>query len=197
MIRGIIFDCFGVLHLDANAAYFLQFPEQQDAMHSLDVRADHGFIDKETYLLEASKLIGKTPREILAGILTQSALNKPLTEYIRTTLHPRYKIGLLSNIGHGWIHDFFDKNQLHDIFDAVILSHEEGITKPNPLIFERAAERLGISPSECIVIDDRQDNCDGAVKAGMQSIRFTTNNELIQKLTELLRKGEKYENQDY
>jgi HAD superfamily hydrolase (TIGR01509 family) len=188
MIRGIIFDCFGVLHLDSNTAYFMQFPQQQEAIHNLNMRADHGFIDREGYLAEASELIDRSPEEILQAIATGSVLNQLMIEYIKQQLKPHYKIGMVSNMGRGWIQDFFDEHQLHDIFDVVVLSSEEGITKPNPLIFERTAERLDLLPNECLMVDDRADNCRGATMAGMKAVQFTSNDQLIAALTSILTK---------
>jgi putative hydrolase of the HAD superfamily len=186
MIRGIIFDCFGVLHLDSNTAYFMRFPAQQEAIHDLNHRADHGFIDKEGYLREASALIGRSPAEILKEIATGSTLNQSLVDYIKRELKPRYKLAMLSNMGRGWVQEFFDEHQLHDIFDVVVLSSEEGITKPNPLMFERTAERLDLLPDECLMIDDQEDNCDSAKTVGMKSILFTSNDDVIAQLGALL-----------
>lgn len=186
MVKAIIFDCFGVLHLDSNTAYFSQFPSVAEELHDLNVRADHGFLDKETYLQEAAAITNMRVEDIVRGIAIENTLNKPLVEYIKTQLRPNYKIGMLSNIGRGWINDFFDEHQLHDLFDAVVLSNEEGIIKPNPLVFERAAGRLGLLPEECIMIDDRPENCQGAVQAGMKAIEFKTNEQLKHELEQLL-----------
>lgn len=187
MIRGIIFDCFGVLHLDVSSAYFANFPQLREELHDLNVRADHGFIGREDYLLEAAKIIGKSVEEVRHGIATENTLNKPLVNYIKTTLKSHYKIGMLSNVGRGWINDFFSEHELHDLFDEVILSNEEGIIKPNPLIFERTAQRLGLLPQECVMIDDRSENCRGAEAVGMKAIDFKENVQAVAQLEQLLK----------
>lgn len=96
-------------------------------------------------------------------------------------------MGLLSNIGRGWIDDFFDKHQLHDLFDAVVLSGEEGIAKPHPRIYELIAERLGVKPSECVMIDDLPENCAGADAAGMRSIFYVSNEQCLDELSALIK----------
>lgn len=190
MIRGIIFDCFGVLHLDTNSAYFARFPGHEEELHDLNLRADHGFVDKADYLTEAATIIGTTEREVAEGIATESTLNEPLAKYIEQTLRPHYKIALLSNIGRGWINDFFDTHQLHGLFDEVVLSNEEGITKPNPLVFQHVADKLGLSPDECVMIDDREENCEGAKAAGMTALSYTSNDTLYRDLAALLSRKE-------
>ena len=186
MIRGIIFDCFGVLHVDVTSSYFSHFPALSEELHDLNVRADHGFLDRQSYLHEAAKITGKSIEEVSHGIAMENTLNKSLVDYIKTTLRPHYKIGMLSNVGRGWINDFFSEHDLHDLFDEAILSSEEGITKPNPLIFERAAERLGLTSQECVMIDDRLENCRGAEETGMKAIEFKNNEQMIIALEKLL-----------
>ena len=43
-------------------------------------------------------------------------------------------------------------------FDAILVSENEGIKKPNPAIFERALTRLNIAPSESVFVGDHPEN---------------------------------------
>ncbi len=173
MIRAIIFDCFGVLYAPTSTVYFAKFPELHDELYDLNKMSDHGFVGKREYLETVARLTGVSEEETLQEFAKEYAVNQPVIDYIRNELKPRYKIALLSNIGHEWISGFFNEHQLHDLFDEVVMSSQEGITKPNPLIYERTAERLSVQPDECVMIDDRQENCDGAVKAGMRAFCFS------------------------
>ena len=40
------------------------------------------------------------------------------------------------------------------LFDTLVLSCEEGVKKPDPAIYQRCMERLGVSPQECLFIGD-------------------------------------------
>jgi len=58
-------------------------------------------------------------------------------------------VGLLSNTGLDL------RPRLHALgllehLDAVVLSYEEGLVKPDPRLFARAAERLGVDPNQCL-----------------------------------------------
>jgi putative hydrolase of the HAD superfamily len=57
-----------------------------------------------------------------------------------------------------------------DLFDVVVDSCEEGIRKPDPEIYRRTAERLGVDPAECLFLDDSAANCDAAAAIGMATI---------------------------
>lgn len=56
-------------------------------------------------------------------------------------------------------------------FDTILISEWEGIKKPNPLIFKRATERLGVKPNQCLFVGDHPANDVRAAKElGMKSI---------------------------
>ncbi|MEP6492309.1 MAG: HAD-IA family hydrolase [bacterium] len=58
-----------------------------------------------------------------------------------------------------------------ELVDAVIVSGEEGIAKPDVEIFRRAAERLGVSPEECAFVGDNpHTDVAGAQAVGMHAI---------------------------
>ncbi len=182
MIRGVIFDCFGVLYIDVSQAYFAHFPQFHDELYDLNRLSDHGFISKQEYIAKIAEITGISEAKTAEAFKKELVLNEELVAWLIREVKPHFKLGLLSNIGRGWIQDFFDEHQLHDLFDATILSGEEGITKPNPIIFERTAERLGLLPEECLMVDDRQENTVGAEATGMQSLLYTSNKQLEEAL---------------
>jgi beta-phosphoglucomutase len=56
------------------------------------------------------------------------------------------------------------------LFDATVTRWEVGAGKPAPDIFLRAAEKLGIGPSRCFVLEDAPPGIDAALAAGMRCI---------------------------
>mgnify|MGYP001047991943 CR=1 FL=1 len=58
------------------------------------------------------------------------------------------------------------------IFDAVCLSFDEGIQKPDPAIFERCIERLGVEADACLYVGDGGSNeLEAAQRLGMQVVQ--------------------------
>lgn len=171
-IKAIIFDCFGVLYLDAHESLSAEYPAVSQQLRDVNRQSDYGMIERADYIETVARLTGESPTAIEQFAQTEHRLNKHLIRYIQTKLRPHYKIGLLSNIGRDWINDFFDANQLHGLFDAVVVSSDEGITKPHPRIYEIISERLNIKPDECLMVDDLPDNCAGADAAGMAAIQY-------------------------
>jgi HAD superfamily hydrolase (TIGR01509 family) len=64
--------------------------------------------------------------------------------------------------------------QLHleNSFDAAVVGSDVELTKPAPDIFLRAAEKLGVAPETCVVVEDSVAGVQAAVRAGMQCAGF-------------------------
>ena len=56
------------------------------------------------------------------------------------------------------------------LFDAIVDGNDVSTAKPDPEVFLLAAEKLGMRPEECIVIEDAQAGIEAANKADMISI---------------------------
>ena len=185
MTKAIIFDCYGVLNIDSHRSLAQEYPDQALEIQDLSRQSDYGWIDREEYLSGLAVITGESTASIEEFINTEHHLNKALVAYI-VELKPRFKIGMVSNVGRGWLDDFFVVHDIKYLFDAVVLSGEEGMTKPDPEIFKLAAARLETDPSECIMIDDIVDNCSGADAAGMRSVHYRSNTQLTSDLGALL-----------
>ncbi len=60
--------------------------------------------------------------------------------------------------------------RLHELFDAIVSAEDVTAGKPDPQVFVKAAERLGVPPSRCIVVEDAAAGIEAARRAGMRSI---------------------------
>jgi epoxide hydrolase-like predicted phosphatase len=92
------------------------------------------------------------------------------------------RTGLVSN---SWSTDHYDRALLAEHFDAVLISGELGMHKPQPEIYLLAAERVGAAPADCVFVDDLRENCAGAEAVGMVAIRHREPAETIERLAAL------------
>lgn len=83
----------------------------------------------------------------------------------------RYRIFVLSNASDTF-YDYFPKYFPLNYFDGIVVSSDIHIVKPNKEIYEYLLNRYNLIAEECLFIDDRQDNTDGALAVGMQAYRF-------------------------
>ena len=77
------------------------------------------------------------------------------------------KTGLISN---SWGRGRYDREAFPEMFDGVVISGEVGLHKPEPEIFHLGAKQIGLTPEECVFVDDLKENCDGAAAVGMTPI---------------------------
>jgi putative hydrolase of the HAD superfamily len=55
-------------------------------------------------------------------------------------------------------------------FRHLVFSGDLGVTKPDPRIWLELTRRLGVTPADCVFLDDRQVNVDGALAAGVVAL---------------------------
>lgn len=95
-----------------------------------------------------------------------------------------YRVALFSDVSQ-WQAEAFRTNGDYDLFSPVVLSCEIGARKPTPQSYAKLFELLGAEAKDCIFIDDRAENIEGAKRAGMRAILFTTQKKLQEGLLEL------------
>lgn len=59
-------------------------------------------------------------------------------------------------------------------FDCVIESSKVGIRKPDPAIYRMACDVLGVTPEQCVYLDDLGINCKPAAAMGITAIKVTS-----------------------
>lgn len=82
-----------------------------------------------------------------------------------------YGIYILSNAS-DLFYDYFPKFLPLDFFNGVFVSSNYLMLKPDVEIYKTFLNEYGLKAEECLFIDDRDDNCSGARKAGMNAFQF-------------------------
>ncbi len=92
-----------------------------------------------------------------------------------------YPVALVTNaFGRGGYAGF----DLASMADQVVVSSEVGVRKPSRKIYALACERLGVSPETAVLIDDLQQNLDGAARLGIAGVLHTSAAETRRQLAE-------------
>lgn len=186
MIRGIIFDCFGVLTADKWHEFRCSLPaELQGEASELNQQYCRGELQREAFLAAVARLTGRERGFVAQLIDNEQDKNRRLLEYI-ASLREQYKIGLLSNIATPWITDHFLTAQEQALFDEMVFSFEAGMTKPDPRIYQLTCERLQVEPRQAVMIDDIEHYCQAARDTGMQAITYKNFVQFCQELERIL-----------
>ena len=67
---------------------------------------------------------------------------------------------------------------LDPYLDAIVSAEDVTIGKPDPQVFLKAAEKLGVPPSRCVVVEDAAAGVEGGRRGGMRTIGVTKNGTL-------------------
>ena len=92
------------------------------------------------------------------------------------------RTGLLSN---SWGVDRYDRSHFPQLFDAVVISGEEGIRKPDRSIYELAIKRMELHPPEIVFVDDLAGNLKPARELGMETVHHSSGGETVMELERL------------
>jgi putative hydrolase of the HAD superfamily len=74
------------------------------------------------------------------------------------------------------LHDVLERTGLRGLLDAVVISAELGVAKPDPAIFRAALERLGAKADDAIHVGDSvEHDVAGARAAGLEAVFVARN----------------------
>jgi beta-phosphoglucomutase-like phosphatase (HAD superfamily) len=83
-------------------------------------------------------------------------------------------VALATSASYALAKEYLSRAKLWDYFSVRIAAEDVVSHKPNPEVYTRAANRLGIDPGRCIVIEDAPAGIAAARSAGMQCIAVST-----------------------
>jgi putative hydrolase of the HAD superfamily len=92
------------------------------------------------------------------------------------------RTALLSN---SWGDAGYPRADFPALFDAVVISHEVGMRKPEARIFMHAVGLLGLAPEQCVFVDDIEANITAAEALGMTGIHHQDPESTAGRLSEL------------
>jgi HAD superfamily hydrolase (TIGR01509 family) len=104
----------------------------------------------------------------LLGRMFAATLPVPqMYDLMRTVRKGGFRTCLLSN---SWGRVAYPRDIFPELFDAWVISAEVGMRKPEERIFRHAAGLLGLSPEQCVFIDDIEATVDAATALGMVGV---------------------------
>lgn len=102
----------------------------------------------------------------------QSCVGFPhLHAMLRALREEGYRLGVVSNGREAFQMRVIGALGIQAYFDTVLISEAEGVRKPDPEIFRRALQRLGVRPEESVFVGDHPEaDIAGARRAGLRTI---------------------------
>jgi putative hydrolase of the HAD superfamily len=180
-VRGLLVDFGGVLTtnvfesfrafcrdegLDADA--FLDLVRHDQETRAELRRLETGQLSEDEFGELLGRRLGVERTEgLVERLFARIAPDEEMVAAVRRARESGVRTGLVSNsMGSGR----YDRDSFPELFDMVVISGEVGIHKPQPEIYNLAAERLEVPPAECVFVDDLRENCEGAEAVGMTAV---------------------------
>lgn len=183
-IEAVIFDCDGtlvdseVLSIETLVSYASEYGlrmevdeavglfaggQLENAVTEMERRMESTLPDDfvETFRLKQAEAFKSRPVAAVDG--AAELLSKMRLPFCMASNAPRKKITL--NLELTKLDRFFNSDQLFSAYDRQIY-------KPDPDLFLRAAEYLGVLPEKCAVVEDTQFGIEAGLSAGMQVFAY-------------------------
>ncbi len=158
------------------------------ALFDIYIKSSRGDMSKEKTMNLMSKELGISPKK-LEKLFRQvyrdnTVENKELYDCVLKLKKIGYKIGILSTQFH-LSKDILIPEKYYQNFDALEISCEDKLRKPDKKAFKLILQRLKVKPEESVFVDDKQENLDTAEDLGMKTVLFKNNEQFFLDLRRL------------
>jgi putative hydrolase of the HAD superfamily len=198
--RGLILDFAGVLTVGVHQAHeawcvahglapdtwrstLNTHPEARKYYAALEV----GEMGQGEFNQRIADLLGLDDGEDLMGRVWSGV--QPATGMIALAKAARasgYVVAMLSNSFGLDPYDPYDHIGVRPLFDVTVISEHEGIAKPDPVIYSRTVDRMGLAADKCVFVDDHALNLPPAETVGIRTVLATSEADTVSRLESVL-----------
>lgn len=107
-------------------------------------------------------------------------------EWLKDLKDRGYKLYILSNYSENMMNQTKHKLEFLTLTDGAVFSYECKLMKPSAKIYELLCQKYDLNCSECVFIDDRLENVQGAQNNGIVGIHFKDYKQAKDELEEML-----------
>lgn len=153
------------------------------AARELLIGLEEGRLSEAEFERQFGAMLGVDGKHLIERLFAGSRPEATMVEAVRRARAAGIRTGLISN---SWGTSRYDRSQLAELFDGVVISGDVGIRKPAPEIYRIGAERVGLDPAECVFVDDLDFNLRSAAELGMATVHHVDPPQTVAELERLL-----------
>lgn len=150
-------------------------------------QVERGQISQAAFETRLAAMLGVRPDGLVRELLADLRPDQRMLNAVQAASRAGIRAAVVTNSWGTEPYDPYEPWQLKVTFDAVVVSHEVGLRKPDPAIYRLAAEEIGVAPGACVFVDDVASNLPAARGLGMAVIHHVSTDDTIRVLEQLLR----------
>ncbi|MBV2155397.1 HAD-IA family hydrolase [Kitasatospora sp. SUK 42] len=132
-----------------------------------------GRISQEDWNRGTAAILGVEPHDLMGRAHAEVRAVPAMVELVRAARAAGIVVALLSNSYGLAPYDPYRATGVWDLFDVRVISGDEGLAKPDPEIYRRTLDRMGLAGAECVFVDDRPANLPPAESLGITTVHAT------------------------
>ncbi|MEO3946296.1 HAD family hydrolase [Gorillibacterium sp. CAU 1737] len=183
MLKAIIFDFDGTI-IDTETAWYIAFRDSYKA-HGVDLSVElysgcigtslHTFnpythLNTHHNLSVDSDELRKAVRARHTELMKEEQLRPGVREYLKQAREAGLKLGLASSSDREWVERHLKQLGLYEFFDCIRTANDVDQVKPDPALYLKALEGLGVTAKEAVAIEDSPNGMRAAVAAGIDCV---------------------------
>jgi putative hydrolase of the HAD superfamily len=157
-------------------------PEGRELYHQVE----RGELSQPAFEQKIAQLLGVQPTGLIQGLLADLRPEPLIVEAVAMARRAGIRVGVITNSWGTDPYDPYGAYQLDQEFDAVVISSQVGLRKPEPAIYRRAADELAVPLGRIVFVDDIAANLQPAHELGMAVIHHVDPARTVRELERLL-----------
>lgn len=153
------------------------------ACRQLLIELETGQMPEDEFELSFAEMLGVQSPALIDRMFAASGPEQSMIDAVLRARQAGIRTGLISN---SWGTRRYDREQLAQLFDGIVISGEIGIRKPAPEIYELGARQIGLAARACVFVDDLPFNLEPAAELGMATVHHVESEQTIEQLECLL-----------
>jgi putative hydrolase of the HAD superfamily len=157
-------------------------PEGRELYHQVE----RGELSQPDFEQKIAQLLGVPPTGLIQGLLADLRPEPLIAEAVVRSRRAGIRVGVITNSWGTAPYDPYVAYQLDQRFDAVVISSQAGLRKPELAIYRLAAHELAVPMEQIVFVDDIAANLQPAHELGMAVIHHVEPGTTVGELERLL-----------
>jgi putative hydrolase of the HAD superfamily len=156
--------------------------ETRDAL----IAFEEGRMNDDLFASHLAKALGlrhDRAEGLIDRMMAGATVEPDMVAMVRAARAADVRVAMVSN---SWGELRYPAELVDELFDATVISGREGFRKPDARMYTLGAERLGLPPTACVMVDDLPFNLTPAAELGMATVLHQDPGATIARLEVLL-----------